>query len=253
MRPATPPALLGLSGLILILARLALPLEVPALTAREIVRRADRIRAPGGSFSFELSIITPQGSEERPDARLAVSVKLPDRSLAKFLTPSRDRGKVLLMVGPHLWVYLPATGRPLRISPQQRLVGDVSHADVMRVNFEGDYLPTLRGVDRETGGGSYVLNLRGAMKGATYHRIRYWVERETFRPVKAEFLTVSGLLIKTARYTRYRQILGAARPTEIEIADAVRGGAVTRLLYSKLRHETLSDEMFHPASLRLLR
>jgi len=224
-----------------------------ALTAAEIVRQADRIRAPGPSFSFELAIVTPTGTEQEPNARLAASVKLPDKSLARFVFPPADRGKILLMVGPNLWVYLPATDRPLRISPQQRLLGDVSHADVMRVNFGGDYVPALDGDDQVEGRACHVLELRGVVEGATYHRIRYWVERETFLPVKAEFYAITGLLLKTARYTRYREVLGALRPTEVQIRDAVRADALSRMIYTKLRLEPLRDEIFHPTYLKFLR
>lgn len=253
MRLARLLTLAGLDGLAALLISLAVPDAAQALTPLEIVRRADRIRAPGPTFTFELTIVTPKGSEQEPDARLAVSVKLPEKGLAKFLFPPADRGKTLLMVGPNLWVYLPTTDRPLRISPQQRLIGEVSHADVLRVNFEGDYVPTLIGDDRVEGLLCHLLELRGVVEGVTYHRIRYWVERETFRPVKAEFYTITGLLLKTARYRHYREILGTARPTEIQISDAVRAGALSRMIYSRLRREPLSDEIFHPTYLKFLR
>lgn len=253
MKPARLSLLRVVGSLAMALTSFAGVKTAEALTPLEIVRQADRIRAPGPSFSFELTIVTPKGSEREPDARLAVSVKLPDKSLAKFLFPPRDRGRILLMVGPHLWVYLPTTDRPLRISPQQRLIGEVSHADVMRVNFGGDYLPTLVGEDQVEGVTCHVLELQGAVEGVTYHRIRYWVARETVRPVKAEFYTVTGLLLKTARYTRYREVLGTVRPTEILISDAVRAGALSRMIYSKFRLETLKDEIFHPTYLKFLR
>lgn len=253
MTPVRPSRFWYLRGLTGALVCVAITNSALALTPLEIVRRADRIRAPGSTFTFEIAIVTPKGSEQEPDMRLAVSVKLPDKSLAKFLSPPADRGKILLMVGPNLWVYLPTTDRPLRISPQQRLIGEVSHADVMRVNFEGDYLPVLVGDDQAEGLACHLLELLGAVEGVTYHRIRYWVERETFRPVKAEFYTITGLLLKTARYTRYRQILDAFRPTEIQISDAVRAGALSRMIYSKLRREPLRDEIFHPTYLKYLR
>lgn len=253
MKPAGPSILRLVGSLATALTCFAGAETAGALTPLEIVRQADRIRAPGPSFSFELTIITARGSEREPDARLAVSVKLPDKSLAKFLYPPRDRGKILLMVGPSLWVYLPTTDRPLRISPQQRLLGEVSHADVMRVNFGGDYHPTLVGDDQVEGLPCRLLELQGSVEGVTYHRIRYWVARVGIRPVKAEFYTVTGLLLKTARYTRYREVLGTVRPTEIRISDAVRAGALSRMIYSKLRLEPLKDEIFHPTYLKFVR
>jgi hypothetical protein len=242
MRAAVLLALLG-----------ALATPASADPALDLVRRADRIRAPAEPFTVELTLITPSTTPERPAARLKVSVHDRARSLARFLEPPVDRGKTLLMVGPHLWVALPATERPLRLSPLQRLTGEVAHADVLRVNFEGDYLPRIAGEDLVNGHPCVRLDLEGTAEGVTYHRIRYWVERASARPARAEFFAVTGLLLKAAVFTRFQWAIGAERPAEVEIRDPVRGDRVTRILYANYRLEPLREEMFQPSYLRYVR
>jgi outer membrane lipoprotein-sorting protein len=224
-----------------------------APTAVEIIRTADRIRAPADAFSFEVSLLSPESRPGDPAARLHVYVKGRERTLAKFLHPANERGKLLLMVGPNLWVFLPATERPLRISPLQRLVGDISHADVLRVNFEGDYTARLDGEEEVDGTPAYRLELTGRVEGVTYDRVRYWVERASGRPLRAEFFAVSGIRLKTARFTRYAVALGAARPAEVEVQDAVRGDRVSRIVYANYRLETLRDEVFQPSYLKYVK
>ena len=38
------------------------------------------------------------------------------------------------MLGDDMWVYLPDTSRPIRITPLERLSGDASNGDVARTN-----------------------------------------------------------------------------------------------------------------------
>ena len=234
-------------------ALVLLPSGAAARSAAQLVRASDRVRAPDAPFSVELTHLTRDTTPARPAARLKVWVTGRERSLARFLAPAGERGKTLLMVGPNLWVSLPATERPLRIAPLQRLVGEVAHADVLRVNFGGDYDAAFEDEDTVDGVMCARLLLTGRAEGVTYARLRYWLARADARPVRAEFYAVSGLLLKTARFTRFAPALGAHRPAEIEITDAVRGDRVSRIVYERYRLEALPDEAFQPSALRWLR
>ncbi len=45
------------------------------------------------------------------------------------------------MLGDDMWIYLPDTSRPVRITPLERLSGDASNGDVARTNYAVDYSP----------------------------------------------------------------------------------------------------------------
>ena len=47
------------------------------------------------------------------------------------------------MLGDDMWVYLPDTSRPVRITPLERLSGDASNGDVARTNYAVDYSPSI--------------------------------------------------------------------------------------------------------------
>jgi hypothetical protein len=52
------------------------------------------------------------------------------RSLIRFVSPSRDTNKLMLKNGNDLWFFDPASKASIRLSPQQRLLGQAANGDV---------------------------------------------------------------------------------------------------------------------------
>ena len=118
----------------------------------------------------------------------------------------RDKGRHLLMLGDDMWIYLPDTSRPVRITPLERLSGDASNGDVARTNYAVDYSAAYVREEKIGTENCYVLDLAAKRKGATYQRILYWVRTEDARPVRAEFYLTSGKHIKSATFDEFAQL-----------------------------------------------
>jgi outer membrane lipoprotein-sorting protein len=209
----------------------------------EIVKQADLVRVPEGSFTFDLKVVFYKSGKEQATAEFEVAVKDRRKSLVKFTSPKSERGKVMLMIGETLWIYIPTTRRPLRISPQQRLIGRVSNGDVARANFGEDYNAEVLNQETIEGKECYVLELT-AKTSAFYSKVRYWVEKQTYRPVKAEFVAISGKTLKTAYYEGYKEMAGRMRPTRTIIHDALNSANLSEMTYSKMEKTELSDRLF---------
>ena len=199
------------------------------------MKSIDDIRAPGPSFTFDLAVVSTPKGKSATTQKFNVSVKDLTKSLVRFTDPPENRGRVLLMVGQNLWIQIPSTNQPVRISPQQRLLGQVSNGDVARVVYSFDYGPTLKGQAQVDGTPCNELELTAKTSDATYGRILLWSDAANDRPLKAEFYTTDGRLLKTALYKNYVHVLGKARPMLTEISDAVRHGDETTLQESDLR------------------
>jgi hypothetical protein len=100
---------------------------------------------------------------------------------------------------------------------------------------------------------AWHLDLAAATDEAIYLRIELWVERQTFRPIKARFYADSGRALKTAYYRRYAQQLGAQRPTEVIILDEVDASVVTKMTFSDYRATDVPDGWFQRDFLPQLR
>lgn len=158
-------------------------------------------------------------------------------SLLRHLQPARDNGKLMLKSGNDMWFFDPATKASIRVSPQQRLMGQAANGDVVTVNFARDYNVTLVADESITDGErkprkARKLLLVAANDGATYGSIELWLDADNHAPIKAQFLSDSGRLLKTAFYRRFQRQLGVERPTETVIIDGLNPTSVTIVRFS---------------------
>jgi outer membrane lipoprotein-sorting protein len=213
-----------------------------APTADEILIASDSIRNPGRPFSVTVTLTEFENGQRTDTSTLVSYSKIMPQSgqfasMIRFAQPARDTGKLMLKNGNDLWFYDPVAKSSVRLSPQQRLLGQASNGDVVTVNFAKDYAPTLTGEEEVVDGErrsrkAHKLTLAPTAANATYANIEIWVDVENSRPLKARFFSESGRLLKTAFYRRYQRQLGAERPTETVIIDGLNPQWVTLMRFS---------------------
>ncbi len=229
-------------------------LAAAAPSAQEIVAAADKVRNPGEPFRLTNTLVEYISGQPRDRVMLTVYAKEDKqtkefKNLVRYVDPPRDRGKMVLMNGTSMWFYDPASKASVRISPQQRLIGQASDGDVMTANFARDYTAkllgeeTLEDADRQNRK-CWHLDLTATTPDAVYSRIEYWVEEGSNRPVKGKFYSDSGRLLKIAYYHRYEEELGAVRPGETIIIDAVNQNLVTTMTTSDMQVQDIPDSWF---------
>lgn len=205
--------------------------------AQTILVASDAVRNPGKPFRVTVTLTEYDKGQQIDTSTLSSYSRTIDNSgqfasLIRFVLPARDTGKLMLKNGNDLWFYDPGTKASVRISPQQRLMGDASNGDVITVNFARDYKATLVAEESIQDGErrprrAYKLALLAGGEDATYAAIELWVDSGNNWPIKARFLADSGRLLKTAYYRRYQSQLGAERPTETVIIDGLNPQSVT--------------------------
>ncbi|HUH85656.1 MAG TPA: outer membrane lipoprotein-sorting protein, partial [Stellaceae bacterium] len=212
----------------LFLATLSLPAQ--AQTAQEIVAGADRIRNPGQPFRVTDTLTEYVGGTARNTDALVVYSKIDPasgqfRTLVRYIDPPRDAGKMALLDGTVLWFYDPASKASVRISPQQRLIGQAAIGDVLTVNLALDYTSTLAGAESIEDStrkprDCWHLDMKAANDHATYNRVEAWIEQGTYYPIKAKFYSDSGRVLKILYYRDFKPRLGGVRPAGAVIIDA---------------------------------
>lgn len=230
--------------------------------ASEIIKRADRIRAPSEPFRYALTLVEMKGDHEVARQSFDVAMRFykaqagqegDARALVRFIDPPSEKGKSLLSVFDKLWYYEPKLRRPIPISRQQRLVGQVSNGDVVATDFDISYISRLVATEDCEGRTCYRLELQRRWSYVTYPKIIYWVDAKNYRPFKAEFLATNDKLIKRAWYRDYKSALGVERPHEIYIEDSLKKEQYTRMLYSDVRLEAVPEAYFQKEYLLRLR
>jgi outer membrane lipoprotein-sorting protein len=191
------------------------------VTPEEILRKADEVRNPAQSYSMKVSVL----SESKKDSLSLFEVLIDgnQKTLIRTLSPSRDQGRNMLMLGEEMWAFIPNLNRAVRVSLAQKLSGQAANGDISRMRWSGDYSATI---ENETAQ-EWVLYLTAGKKGLTYDKIRVWIEKFTFYPKKAEYLSFAGKPLKLAFFSEYRTLAGKVRPSVLRIQDAVRPDEVS--------------------------
>jgi len=199
--------------------------------AQEIIAQTDLVRNPEQPYRSVVTLTEYVSGHERNQDTLVVFAKKDPathqfRNLVEYAEPARDAGKRVLLGGGALWFYDPASKESVRISPQQRLVGQAAIGDVLTVNLAVDYTATLVGEESIEDAGHqqrqcWHLDLKAANDQSTYSRIEYWVEKGSYYPIKGKLYSDSGRLLKIVYYRDFEDRLGVKRPTQIVILDAV--------------------------------
>jgi hypothetical protein len=228
--------------------------DAPDAKAQEILAAADKVRNPDVPFRVTNTLVEYHGGQPASKLTLVVYAKEDKgdgqfHNLVRFVDPPADAGKLVLLNGTVMWFYDPAANSTVRISPQQRLIGQASNGDVLTINLNKDYKAHLLGEEKIQDSAHqehecWHLELSAATETAVYFRCEMWLEKSTSRPIKGKFFADSGRLLKIAYYGKYEEQIGAARPTEAIIIDAVDSSLVTRMTFSDYRAVEIPDAWF---------
>ncbi len=213
------------------------------LDVEGLLKKVDDVRVPNTDFSVEVTIETESGGSQRV-SKYEVMMNDKRDALVKTIYPPNEKGQVMLMKGKDFWVYLPNVDQPVRLSLSQRLTGQVSNGDIARMNFSGDYKAALLRIEEADGKRIAVLELNKVADWVTYEKIILWVTITDARPLKAEFYTGTGILLKTCQYERYGELTGAIRPLHLTFTDAIKKGEKSVLTYSNMKIRKLPGKYF---------
>ena len=228
-------------------------------SAQDIVRAADAIRNPDRAFRTRLTLTEFVSGQQRDQTVLLVHARLDSASgqfhnLVRYLEPRRDTGKAVLLGGHTLWFFDPASNSSVRISPQQRLLGQAAIGDVLTVNLAADYSARLEGTEtiqdaQRIARACWHLVLEPRTELAIYGRVDYWVEQTSFRPIKGKVWSDSGRVLKVLYYRAFEERLGAVRPTEVVIIDSVDAALVTTARLEAWAWDAIPESWFQREAL----
>jgi hypothetical protein len=220
-------------------------------TANAIMEGIDRVRNPGQPYRVVMALTEYANGKPRDRDGLIIYVKQDAQSrqfsnLVRYAEPPRDAGKMVLFKGKDLWFYDPNSKASIRISPQQRLMGQAAEGDVLSANLARDYTAkivgeeTLQDADHNNRD-CWHLDMNAATPEAVYNHVEYWAERGTYHPIKGKFYSDSGRLLKIAYYHLYREQAGGLRPSQVILIDAVNSNLATTIDYSDYRFQDIPD------------
>jgi hypothetical protein len=212
------------------------------IDANEIVKKADLRRGLGNiSHTFNVTITNQDNKREA----YQVSFKDVNASLTNQIEPERARGRKLLMKDYDIWLYTPNIKRPIRISLEQKLTGEVANGDVARTNYAEDYDATILATEKKGADDVYKLELKAKNKKVTYGRIEYIVAKKDYMPIEATFYALSGKPLKSAEFSDFKQIQGSSRATKMTIRDYLQKAKYSILVFSDHKPQKFDESLFN--------
>jgi len=194
---------------------------------------AIRNYGPGGSLTEQQAHVFRKG----------------DKVLIAIVAPAIQRGQAVIRNADDMWMYLPNSGKVLRIgAKEQSMGGEASNTDLLRVDLAKDYIGAHGGEEVIDGVPCYELELRAKDRTIAYDRVVYWVSKDKELPVKREFYSLSGKLLKTMYFKDLKSYQGRTRPSFILIQNEKNPLYKTEIiLMDMIEVNNLQDFMFTPS------
>lgn len=167
------------------------------MRASEILAQADEARGNLDGVEWQLHLRAEDNKDEQ-EMTMAVQARGFD-VVTTTLAPAHSKGNLLLMLKENMWFDRPGLSKPVPISKRQKLMGTAAYGDIATTDYANDYNPTLVGEEVVEGKPCWVYDLQAKHRNVTYDRIKYWVQKDQMIGLKAEYFTVSGKIIKSAK------------------------------------------------------
>lgn len=218
-------------------------LSAPAMAMEggEILKVVDRNLNP---LTYEMyrKLINIEPDGKKREFVLYTVKKGRDRMAALFLSPASEKGRTTLRLDENMWLYIPAVGKPLRITSLQSVVGGVfNNSDILRLDYGSEY-EAKKVTDA---GEHYKLELKAKNNAVAYDRLKMLVEKKNMLPTDIECYASSGMLIKTLHYSKVKDFGGGVvRPSMLKTDSPLHKGYKSVMIFAKIKEKELTDEVF---------
>jgi len=228
--------------------------QAPAARGREILKSMEAlVWADTMLGEFEMRISTPRWERT---LSLRIWMERPSRSFVRVLAPAKEAGIGSLRIGNEMWNYLPAVERTIKIPPSMMLQpwmgSDFTNDDLVKQSSAiDDYVQQVLG--EETIDGHAVYRIEALPKpdaAVVWGRLVYWI-RKDFVPVKQEYYSDRGELVRVLTFSDVRPVGGRTIPTRWEMKPLTKPGNVTAIVVKNAAYNTrLDDEIFTQRNLQ---
>jgi hypothetical protein len=220
---------------------------------QKIVRRLDGNQVYG-TLKAEAEFLIQFGGKKIVK-RCIIRAKGSANSFVEFTNPE-DAGTKFLKKDGNLFLYspdaeeiIPITGHLLR---ESMMGSDLSYEDAVgNDTLESLYDAAIVSESDYEGKPVWVIDFRGKRKTIAYPRLKMWVEKDTFIPLKTERYALSGAILKEELVRETKKIGGRDFPVRIEVRDLLRKDSKTVLAFDKVELDApMPDSVFSMRNLQ---
>ena len=242
-----------------LLATMLLAPAASALTQQEtdeiVATVDDRQRSPG---DYKALAYMEAKEKDKTDVvyELLVFRRDEDEKLMfLFTNPKAEQGKGYLRIEKNLWFYDPATGKWERRTERERIGGtETRRGDLDESRLSEEYTASWEG-DEKLGAFQTHRILLEVKPGVdvAFPKVRLWVDQATTNVLKRQELALSGRLMRTSYYPKWKRIYSESKkgevwfPEEMRFFDEVEKANSTLILIKQIDLRPLPANIFTKA------
>ncbi|WP_338867522.1 outer membrane lipoprotein-sorting protein [Myxococcus stipitatus] len=178
-----------------------------------------------------------------------------DKLMILFSKPKTEAGKGYLRLDKNLWSYDPNVGKWERRTERERIAGtDSRRADFDESRLAEEFDPSYEGEAKLGKYTAHRLNLKVKPNiDVAYPVVKLWVDKESNNILKREEYALSGRLLRTALYPRWKKVFSESKgadvwyPEEIRFYDEVEKANSTIVLIKSVDLRPLEANLFTKA------
>jgi len=172
-----------------------------------------------------------------------------------FTKPKASQGQGYLRIDQNLWFYDPAVGKWERRTERERIGGTNSRrSDFDESRLAEEYDPDDEGEQKLGAYTALALTLKGKPGiDLAFPVVKLWVDRDTKNVLKRQEFALSGRLLRTSYYPRWKKAYSESKkgdtwfPEEIRFFDEVEKANSTLILIKEVDFKALPQNLFTKA------
>jgi outer membrane lipoprotein-sorting protein len=172
-----------------------------------------------------------------------------------FNKPKASQGQGYLRIDKNLWFYDPAVGKWERRTERERIGGTNSRrSDFDESRLAQEYNPEDNGEEKLGAYTAQVMTLKGKPNlDLAFPVIKLWVDKETKNVLKRQEFALSGRLLRTSYYPKWKKIFSESKkadiwyPQELRFYDEVEKANSTLILIQSVDLHSLEANIFTKA------
>ena len=180
---------------------------------------------------------------------------LANQQLFLFTKPKSEAGKGYLRLEKNLWFYDPGVGRWERRTERERIGGtETRRGDLDESKLAEEYDATYLGPEKLGAYQVHKLELKvKAGVDVAFPVVRLWVDQGTNNILKRQELALSGRLMRTAYYPRWKKVHSESKkgdvwfPEEMRFFDEIEKANSTHIVIQQIDLRALEANIFTKA------
>jgi len=177
------------------------------------------------------------------------------RFMILFTQPKASQGQGYLRVDKNLWFYDPAVGKWERRTERERIGGTESRrSDFDESRLAEEYDPKFIREEKLGVYNALLLELTGKPSvDLAFPVVKLWIDKDTKNVLKRQEFALSGRLLRTSYYPKWKKIFSTSRggevwyPQEIRFYDEIEKENSTLIITKNVDLQALEPNLFTKA------